>query len=176
MADSDQNEIQRLIKDVVSGGLRRRRGAMNDGYELDYYDTFDDEDDNLVALRRAAAAKRRKLLSGNILEAIGKMSPLVLATDLIFNKYRFTADNPQTAAFAKASRVDIDEDEKPSFSDGEEEESQPVAAYDYGGDHDEKGDGTGDEEDEEEIATFAQTVAAMKACINDWTNVPLICI
>lgn len=72
IADSDQNEIQRLIKDVVSGGLRRRRGAMNDGYELDYYDTFDDMDDNLVALRRAAAAKRRKLLNGNILQAIGK--------------------------------------------------------------------------------------------------------
>jgi hypothetical protein len=74
VANSDQNMIQRLIKDVVSGGLRRRRGAMNDGYELDYYDTFDDMDDNLVALRQAAAAKRRKLLNGNILQAIGKQN------------------------------------------------------------------------------------------------------
>lgn len=49
---------------------------MNDGYELDYYDTFDDMDDNLVALRRAAAAKRRKLLNGNVLQAIGKSRDL----------------------------------------------------------------------------------------------------
>lgn len=74
MADSDQNMIQRLLKDVVSGGLRRRRGAMNDGLELDYYDTFDDMDDDLVALRRMAAAKRRKLLNGNVLEDIGRIT------------------------------------------------------------------------------------------------------
>jgi hypothetical protein len=74
MADSDQNMIQRLLKDVVSGGLRRRRGAMNDGLELDYYDTFDDMDDDLVTLRRMAAAKRRKLLNGNVLEDIGRFS------------------------------------------------------------------------------------------------------
>ncbi|KAI8581475.1 hypothetical protein K450DRAFT_231474 [Umbelopsis ramanniana AG] len=136
VADSDQNMIQRLIKDVVSGGLRRRRGAMNDGYELDYYDTFDDMDDNLVALRRAAAAKRRKLLNGNILQAI--------------------AENPQTAAFAKASKVDIDEDEKPSFSDGEEEESQPIPVNDDGQDDEDESD------DEHQVSTFSETLAAMK--------------
>ncbi|KAJ2960337.1 hypothetical protein NQZ79_g4318 [Umbelopsis isabellina] len=151
MADSDQNMIQRLLKDVVSGGLRRRRGAMNDGLELDYYDTFDDMDDDLVALRRMAAAKRRKLLNGNVLEDI--------------------ANNPQTAAFAKASRVDLEEDEKPSFSDGEEE-SQPLPQYEEGENDDDDVDNVQDED--EDGATFADTVQALQqSTITEETQVIL---
>lgn len=73
------------------------------------------------------------------------------------NQFGPIAENPETAAFAKASRVDIEEDDKPSFSDGEEEESQPVVEDEYAED---------DEDDEEtDGTTFAETVAAMKVLI-----------
>lgn len=66
------------------------------------------------------------------------------------------ADNPQTAAFAKASKVDIDEDEKPSFSDGEEEESQPILLDENSQDQDDESD------DDQQVSTFSETIAAMK--------------
>ena len=73
MAETDKNMIERLLKDITSGSLRRRRAAKEAGFMLDDYDIYDEEDD-LVAMRRAASAKRRKLLekSGNILHLLGK--------------------------------------------------------------------------------------------------------
>ncbi|KAI8370451.1 MRC1-like domain-containing protein [Radiomyces spectabilis] len=99
MAESDHNMMERIVKDITSGGLRRRRAALEDGFILNDYDVFDDEDNDLVAFRRAAAAKRRKLLEqkGNIMEILAK--------------------DAKTAAFAKAAQTLPQEDEAILLSD-----------------------------------------------------------
>ncbi|KAI8071717.1 MRC1-like domain-containing protein [Gongronella butleri] len=84
MLESDQHMVEKLIKDITSGGLRRKRGAQAAGLMLEDYDLYDDEGDDLVALRLAAATKRKKHLSSD--------DPL---TQL--------ASDPKTAAFAKAA-------------------------------------------------------------------------
>lgn len=60
------------MKDITSGGLRKRKAALEEGFMFDDIDIYDDDDD-LVAVRRAAAAKRRKMLqdNGGALEALG---------------------------------------------------------------------------------------------------------
>ena len=79
------------------------------------------------------------------------------------------AENPQTAAFAKASKVDIDEDEKPSFSDGEEEESQPIPLDESSHDQDDESD------DEQQVSTFSETLAAMKVWTDQYDTTCNIC-
>lgn len=61
-AESDSNLIQRLLKDVTGGGLRKQKAAAEAGLMLDDIDLYDEEDNDLIAIRRAAAARRRKLL------------------------------------------------------------------------------------------------------------------
>ncbi|KAI9267324.1 MRC1-like domain-containing protein [Sporodiniella umbellata] len=72
-AESDRNMVQRLLKDITSGGLRKRKAALEEGFMFDDIDMFDDDND-LLAVRKAAAAKRRKMLQehGGALEALGK--------------------------------------------------------------------------------------------------------
>ncbi|CAO3645769.1 unnamed protein product [Cunninghamella echinulata] len=98
MLESDQNMVQRLIKDITSGGLRRKRAAAAAGLLLDDYDLFDEynEDDDLTAIRLREAFKRKKLLKGDPLQQL--------------------AANPKTAAFAKAAinmpvRLDLSDEE-----------------------------------------------------------------
>jgi hypothetical protein len=53
----------------------------------------------------------------------------------------------------------LEEDEKPSFSDGEEE-SQPVPQYEDGDD----GDVDSVQDEDDDVATFADTVQALQVC------------
>lgn len=55
----------------------------------------------------------------------------------------------------------MEEDEKPSFSDGEEE-SQPLPQFDEGENDDDDADSV--EDDDEDGATFADTVQALQVC------------
>jgi hypothetical protein len=74
-AESDSNMIQRLLKDVTGGGLRKQKAAAEAGLMLDDIDLYDEEDNDLIAIRRAAAARRRKLLKkkgGDPLENLSK--------------------------------------------------------------------------------------------------------
>ncbi|CAO3628210.1 unnamed protein product [Cunninghamella blakesleeana] len=106
--ESDQNMVQRLIKDITSGGLRRKRAAAAAGLLLDDYDLFDDfndDDNDLTAIRLREAFKRKKLLKGDPLQHL--------------------ASNPKTAAFAKAAMnlpvtLDLSDDDK------EEEENNSM--------------------------------------------------
>src|SRR3954469_22761292 len=59
--DKDAKLIDRLLKDVTTGSLLRRRR----GNGLDGFDELDDDDD-LVARRRREAAKRKPTLEDNL--------------------------------------------------------------------------------------------------------------
>ncbi|KAF7731633.1 hypothetical protein EC973_008802 [Apophysomyces ossiformis] len=111
LAESDRNMVQRLLKDITSGGLRRKRAAVEAGFMLDDYDIYDDEDDeyDLVAIRQAALAKRQKML-----EETG--DPLALL-----------AKDPKTVAFARAARPGFwTEEPAASQNDkGEDKEQEP---------------------------------------------------
>ena len=74
LAESDKHMVDRLLKDIMSGDLRRRRAAKEMGLMLDDFDIYDDNDNDLVAIRLAAAERRRKLLeeTGDGLELLGK--------------------------------------------------------------------------------------------------------
>ncbi|RUP47692.1 MRC1-like domain-containing protein [Jimgerdemannia flammicorona] len=110
--ERDAQLVDQLVKDVTSGGFMRRRGyggADGKGFGLDddYY--FDDGDD-MMEMRRLEAARRKRMLlakgGGDLLDKI--------------------AENPETAAFAKASKADIDEDECILLSDGgDDAEEEP---------------------------------------------------
>ncbi|ORY91086.1 MRC1-like domain-domain-containing protein [Syncephalastrum racemosum] len=103
LAESDKHMVDRLMKDIMSGGLRRRRAAEAAGFMLDDYDFFDDDENDLRAVRRAAAERRRKMIDaqGDPLTAL--------------------SSNPQTAAFAKAGDPLLQQDtERIQISDGEE--------------------------------------------------------
>lgn len=65
--------VERLLKDITSGGLRKRKAALEEGFMFDDIDIYDDDDD-LIAVRKAAAAKRRRMLQehGGALEALGR--------------------------------------------------------------------------------------------------------
>lgn len=74
LAESDKHMVERLLKDIMSGDLRRRRAAREAGLMLDDYDIYDDPEDNdLIALRRAANERRKRLLdqSGDPIQALG---------------------------------------------------------------------------------------------------------
>ncbi|KAG1057981.1 hypothetical protein G6F43_000225 [Rhizopus delemar] len=143
-AESDRNMVQRLLKDITSGGLRKRKAALEEGFMFDDIDIYDDDDD-LVAVRRAAAAKRRKMLqdNGGALEAL--------------------AQNPKTAAFVRAARARRDEGAIPLLDDseGEEEKSESeekslgksLNAYLI----DEEDDGDDDGEDEDVRVDYDET-------------------
>ncbi|RCH85409.1 hypothetical protein CU098_004055, partial [Rhizopus stolonifer] len=88
-AESDRNMVERLLKDITSGGLRKRKAALEEGFMFDDIDIYDDDDD-LIAVRKAAAAKRRRMLQehGGALEALAK--------------------DPKTEAFVRAARATRD--------------------------------------------------------------------
>lgn len=76
LAESDKHMVERLLKDIMSGDLRRRRAAREAGLMLDDYDIYDDPEDNdLIALRRAANERRKRLLeqSGDPIQALGML-------------------------------------------------------------------------------------------------------
>lgn len=81
--------VERLLKDITSGGLRKRKAALEEGFMFDDIDIYDDDDD-LIAVRKAAAAKRRRMLQehGGALEALAK--------------------DPKTEAFVRAARATRD--------------------------------------------------------------------
>jgi hypothetical protein len=103
MMEKDKNMIDRLMKDITGGGLRRQKAAAENGLMLDDFDIYDNDEDDLIAIRRAAAAKRRRMLleSGDVMERL--------------------ASNPKTAAFAKAAQTVLDEESRIYLSDSEEE-------------------------------------------------------
>lgn len=114
LAESDKHMVDRILKDIMSGGLRRQKAAKEAGFILDDYNIFDDQNDDLVALRRAAAERRRRIQeeSGDVLAALAK--------------------NPKTAAFAKAAlpipdesdRLEIDREEKQTDDEDEDDEEE----------------------------------------------------
>ncbi|GAA5797345.1 hypothetical protein HPULCUR_002728 [Helicostylum pulchrum] len=107
-AESDHNMIQRLLKDVTGGGLRKQKAAAEAGLMLDDIDLYDEEDNDLIAVRRAAEARRRKLLrkkGGDLLENL--------------------MSDPKTSAFAKAAQAIPGEEVTVFLSDSEAEDEEP---------------------------------------------------
>ncbi|KAI8979928.1 MRC1-like domain-containing protein [Pilobolus umbonatus] len=107
--ESEKNMHDRIMKDIINGDYRKRKGAAEDGLLLQDYDLYDDdEDQDLIEIRRRAAIKRQKMLEGNgdILETL--------------------ASNPKTAAFAKAARSFIEGTDVQGFSDSEDEVEEYV--------------------------------------------------
>jgi mediator of replication checkpoint protein 1 len=91
----DEKQVSKLLKDITTGALRRRRGAEDD---LD----LDDSDDELMARRRE---KRREF---------AKMRKALLADEKIGE----IASNPKTQAFFKAIEDrDSDDDMDLDFLD-----------------------------------------------------------
>ncbi|KAI9258986.1 MRC1-like domain-containing protein [Phascolomyces articulosus] len=103
LAESDKHMVERLLKDIMSGDLRRRRAAKEMGLMLDDFDIYDDNDNDLVALRLAAAERRRKLLeeNGDGLELLAK--------------------DPKTRAFAQAGQPLPEASDPLDLSDVEED-------------------------------------------------------
>ncbi|KAI9311428.1 MRC1-like domain-containing protein [Dichotomocladium elegans] len=139
LAESDRHMVDRLVKDILSGDLRRRRAARESGLMLDDFDLLDDREDNdLVALRRAANEERRRRLqnSGDPLVALAR--------------------DPKTAAFAKALQPLPENAELLDLSDHEENndaQSESPDEDDDGGDPDPRSNLSlviPQEEDEEE--------------------------
>ncbi|KAG0173171.1 hypothetical protein DFQ28_010854 [Apophysomyces sp. BC1034] len=112
LADSDRNMVQRLLKDITSGGLRRKRAAMEAGFMLDDYDIYDDDEYDLVAIRQAAMTKRQKMLeeSGDALALL--------------------AQDPKTVAFARAARPGF-WTEGPPAQNAEEKQDKQKEHDDY---------------------------------------------
>lgn len=75
-AESDSHLIQRLLKDVTGGGLRKQKAAAEAGLVLDDIDLYDEEDNDLIAVRLAAAARRRKLLRKKGADPLDNLSKL----------------------------------------------------------------------------------------------------
>ncbi|KAI7857610.1 MRC1-like domain-containing protein [Circinella umbellata] len=86
LAESDKHMVDRLLKDIMSGDLRRRRAAKEMGLMLDDFDIYDDNDNDLVAIRLAAAERRRKLMeeTGDGLELLCKKDKIA-----IFHSFSF---------------------------------------------------------------------------------------
>ncbi|KAG2417278.1 hypothetical protein HFD88_008497 [Aspergillus terreus] len=107
--NADEKQVAKLLKDITTGALRRRKGAGDD-FDLD------DSDDELLARRREKqrefARMRRALLAD---EKIGEI-----------------AENPKKAAFFKAIEDrDMDDDGDLDFLDYEEPtESQEASSQD----------------------------------------------
>ncbi|KAL5360262.1 MRC1-like domain-containing protein [Aspergillus floccosus] len=107
--NADEKQVAKLLKDITTGALRRRKGAGDD-FDLD------DSDDELLARRREKqrefARMRRALLAD---EKIGEI-----------------AENPKKAAFFKAIEDrDMDDDGDLDFLDYEEPtESQETSSQD----------------------------------------------
>ncbi|KAI9498638.1 MRC1-like domain-containing protein [Zychaea mexicana] len=106
LAETDKHMVERLLKDIMSGDLRRRRAAKEMGLMLEDFDIYDDNDNDLVALRLAAAERRRKLLeeSGDGLELLAK--------------------DPKTRAFAQAGQPLPETNDACGLSDIEEDNDQ----------------------------------------------------
>ncbi|KAG2197522.1 hypothetical protein INT47_007131 [Mucor saturninus] len=107
-AENDSNMIQRLLKDVTGGGLRKQKAAAEAGILLDDIDLYDEEDNDLIAVRLAAAERRRKLLKKK-----GEDPIMGLLND------------PKTSAFAKAS-LPIPDDSKTSFLSDFEDDDEDI--------------------------------------------------
>lgn len=87
----DEAQVSKLLKDITSGALRRKRGANGAG-DID----LDDSDDDIEARRRA---KRREF---------AKMRKALLAAD---EKIGVLAENPKKAAFMKSIEDVMDDDD-----------------------------------------------------------------
>ncbi|PYH84794.1 hypothetical protein BO82DRAFT_429744 [Aspergillus uvarum CBS 121591] len=103
---TDEKQVAKLLKDITTGALRRRRGANAD----DEFD-LDDSDDELLARRRE---KQREF---------ARMRKALLADE----KMGEIAENPKKAAFFRAveDRDDDDDDEDMGLEfveEGEDEE------------------------------------------------------
>lgn len=68
--DDDQKNVNRLFKDLKSGGLRRKRGA---GGVLDLSDSEDEEERRRAVRRRNEARLRKLLLEDQNISQIGKL-------------------------------------------------------------------------------------------------------
>ncbi|KAJ6114789.1 hypothetical protein N7486_000567 [Penicillium sp. IBT 16267x] len=106
----DEKDVAKLLKDITTGALRRRRGA-DDDFDLD------DSDDEHLARRRE---KQREF---------AKMRKALLADDKIGE----LADNPKKAAFFRALEDrDVEDDFELEFLEekdsGSQNESQGMAA------------------------------------------------
>jgi mediator of replication checkpoint protein 1 len=104
----DEKQVSKLLKDITTGALRRRRGADDD---LD----LDDSDDERVARRRA---KQREF---------ARMRKALLADDKIGE----IASNPKTQAFFKAIEDrDSDDDMDLDFLENKATDSQNESSQD----------------------------------------------
>ncbi|OOF94637.1 hypothetical protein ASPCADRAFT_208300, partial [Aspergillus carbonarius ITEM 5010] len=104
--NTDEKQVAKLLKDITTGALRRRRNA-DDEFDLD------DSDDELLARRREKQrefARMRKALLAD--EKIGEI-----------------AENPKKAAFFRAveDRDDDDDDLGFEFLDEEQQQQQQVS-------------------------------------------------
>ncbi|PYH48997.1 uncharacterized protein BP01DRAFT_353315 [Aspergillus saccharolyticus JOP 1030-1] len=108
---NDEKQVAKLLKDITTGALRRRRGAnANDEFDLD------DSDDELLARRREKQrefARMRKALLAD--EKIGEI-----------------AENPKKAAFFRAveDRDDDDDDDIGFDFSGDAEEQEDESQQD----------------------------------------------
>ncbi|KAL4920994.1 MRC1-like domain-containing protein [Aspergillus aurantiobrunneus] len=97
--NADEKDVAKLLKDITTGALRRRRGA-DDEFDLD------DSDDEMLARRRQKQREFARMR--NALLADGKVGEL--------------AENPKKAAFFKAVEDrDDDDDAGLDFLDSEQE-------------------------------------------------------
>ncbi|OJJ99935.1 hypothetical protein ASPACDRAFT_119827 [Aspergillus aculeatus ATCC 16872] len=97
---TDEKQVAKLLKDITTGALRRRRGA-NAGDEFD----LDDSDDELLARRRE---KQREF---------ARMRKALLADE----KMGEIAENPKKAAFFRAVEDRDDDDDEEMGLEFEEE-------------------------------------------------------
>ncbi|KAJ5703875.1 hypothetical protein N7493_011013 [Penicillium malachiteum] len=105
----DEKDVAKLLKDITSGALRRRRGAADDEFDLD------DSDDERTARRRE---KQREF---------AKMRKALLADD----KMGELAENPKKAAFFKAIEDrEFEDDFELEFLEEKEGESQNESSQD----------------------------------------------
>ncbi|KAJ6031071.1 hypothetical protein N7540_001803 [Penicillium herquei] len=105
----DEKDVAKLLKDITTGALRRRRGAADDEFDLD------DSDDERTARRRE---KQREF---------AKMRKALLADD----KVGELAENPKKAAFFKAIEDrEFEDDFELEFLEEKEGESQNELSQD----------------------------------------------
>ncbi|KAJ5725926.1 uncharacterized protein N7483_007283 [Penicillium malachiteum] len=105
----DEKDVAKLLKDITTGALRRRRGAADDEFDLD------DSDDERTARRRE---KQREF---------AKMRKALLADD----KMGELAEDPKKAAFFKAIEDrEFEDDFELEFLEEKESESQNESSQD----------------------------------------------
>lgn len=118
--------IQRLLKDVTGGGLRKQKAAAEAGILLEDIDLYDDEDNDLIAVRLAAAERRRKLLKKKGEDPIMSLCKIKNFFFIYsFSMFFHSVNDPKTSAFAKAS-LPIPDDTKTSFLSDFEDDDEDI--------------------------------------------------